>query len=323
MEKDINMDGRLIYCEKEIVESLKFYDENYDVFPLSYPEKRTYIQTEHEYVCRFCGKDKSKTTFKKIAHAIPEFTGNKTILTKNECDICNEEFGHNFEDHLAKFLLPANSFTQVKGKNGIPTYKNIDESIRIETIDNKLHITNNNSKNVIFDRKNKVIMCELESQQFIPIKAYCAFLKMALSIMPEKELVNFHHCIDYIKGKLNEPFKAFPSVLVTFTSGYQPYGRILNVICIRKKEDYNLPYLLYILGFGNFMYQVIVPSYEKDDLYNREKPNFTIKPFKSPYSYINDPSRQSTTVMRNLSGIEPITRPFAFRATYQFEYEEL
>ncbi len=247
--------------------------------PIKYPEEKTYIPTKQEYVCRFCGKDKTQTTFKEVAHAIPEFTGNKTLLTKNECDTCNREFGQKYEDHLAKFLLPANAFMQIRGKKGIPTYKNKDETIRIETKDAKLHITHKNSKNVVFDRDNKTILCELESQPFIPIKAYCAFLKMALSIMPEEELINFQECIDYIKGEYKGIFKAFPSVLITFTNGNRPYYEILNFICIRKEKNYNLPYMLYVLAFGNFMYQIIVPSVVQDNLNNKEKPNYTIKAF--------------------------------------------
>jgi hypothetical protein len=36
-------------------------------------------------VCRFCRRGKRKTSFRKIAHSVPEFFGNRSIISKDEC----------------------------------------------------------------------------------------------------------------------------------------------------------------------------------------------------------------------------------------------
>lgn len=319
------MSEEIKYCDKAIAEALKFYEENYNLIVIPVPERETYIDTTNEYVCRFCGKNLTQTTFKMKAHAIPEFMGNKNLLSKNECDLCNREFGQNYEDHLARMLLPVNSFTQVKGKNGIPTYKSEDKKIKIKTINKRMVISHSNSEKIKIDKKNKIISIEFASQRFIPIKAYSAFLKMALSIMPENELIFFEPCINYLKGRLKGKIKLFPFVLTTFTNGYKPYKQVINYLCIRKNENYNIPYMLYILATGNYMYQIIVPSVEKDKLNHNEKKQYTIKPFPSPYSIGSSIKeiRKSEYELIDFHSNQLTTIKKAYAGTYQVESQNM
>ena len=69
-------------------------------FPLWFYFKKEHGYTATEYivdpidkVCRFCGKRYPDVKFKKKAHAISEFIGNKEFVLRNECDACNEKFG--------------------------------------------------------------------------------------------------------------------------------------------------------------------------------------------------------------------------------------
>lgn len=64
------MNSSFIMGETKSVESLKYYEDNYDFIWIPCPEKLKYIETQKEYVCRFCGRDKTQTTFKKKAHAM-------------------------------------------------------------------------------------------------------------------------------------------------------------------------------------------------------------------------------------------------------------
>jgi len=69
-------------------------------------------------VCRYCHKSMPETTFKEIAHTIPEALGNKSIITNDECDICNHFFGCGIEqDFISIFDLPRLLF-DVSGKKG-------------------------------------------------------------------------------------------------------------------------------------------------------------------------------------------------------------
>lgn len=38
------------------------------------------------FTCRFCGRGRESVTFKKKAHAIPEFLGNHQLILHSECD---------------------------------------------------------------------------------------------------------------------------------------------------------------------------------------------------------------------------------------------
>ena len=127
--------------------------------------------------------------------------------------------------------------------------------------------------------------------------------------MPEDELIHFKNCIDYL-----ESFSSFANVIITFTPTKQPYNNVLNFICIRKVDNYNIPYMTYILASGNFMYQIIVPSFCKDNLKSQLIPRI----FPSPYSIGYSPSEiiKSKIFISDLSGVEPTTKTYVFRAVY-------
>lgn len=93
-----------------------FFDENYEI--LSFDR---YNSGEKKFIgngtkCRFCENDKSKTTFSNESHAIPESIGNKKIILRDECDICNRFFSENLEDHFDKYTKPYRTFARIKGK---------------------------------------------------------------------------------------------------------------------------------------------------------------------------------------------------------------
>lgn len=49
------MNKTLIMGITESVESLKYYEDNYDMIWIPCPEKLKYIDTQKEFICRFCG----------------------------------------------------------------------------------------------------------------------------------------------------------------------------------------------------------------------------------------------------------------------------
>lgn len=71
-------------------------------------------------VCRFCGKTKAGgATFKKVAHAISEALGNKTLKCTEECDQCNARLA-DVEDNLSVgYLGIRRSILGIKGKGGV------------------------------------------------------------------------------------------------------------------------------------------------------------------------------------------------------------
>ncbi len=104
-------------------EKMQFYVEHYDILfarKLGLSSPKQVLGTEK--ICRFCSRRPPETTFRRLAHPVPELVGNKRLFARYECDVCNSQFSV-FEDELAKsaaiFLFSA----QVKGKHGVPTLR--------------------------------------------------------------------------------------------------------------------------------------------------------------------------------------------------------
>src|SRR4051812_8829229 len=105
--------------------------------------------------CRFCYKEFPDTNFKMIAHAIPEFMGNKSLISKFECDTCNQYFGK-LENEFASFMLPFNTLAATINKgNKIPKYKN---GLEIFHDDNNT-ININNFPNELPSNTKKLELC--------------------------------------------------------------------------------------------------------------------------------------------------------------------
>lgn len=111
--------------DKGTMERLRFFDDNYVpsiVFHLN-QENKIYLGEKYNRKCRFCNKIDGEVTFKNIAHAIPEFTGNKKLIAYYECDICNSKFSRLLESHMANYMNFWHTFSQVKGKKGVPSFQ--------------------------------------------------------------------------------------------------------------------------------------------------------------------------------------------------------
>ena len=91
--------------------------------------------------CRYCLRQEPATCFKKIAHAIPECLGNRTLISHDECDHCNDRFSQTIEDHLDKFTQPLRTVLGIKGKNGVPVFKSRDGKLRVELNAKARHFT--------------------------------------------------------------------------------------------------------------------------------------------------------------------------------------
>ncbi len=69
-------------------------------------EEKIYLGDKDNRVCRFCKKDSTQTTFRTVAHAIPEFVGNKKLIAHYECDVCNAKFSRLLESHMGNCNHP-------------------------------------------------------------------------------------------------------------------------------------------------------------------------------------------------------------------------
>ena len=256
----------------------KYFIDNYDVaFCTIFPEtvKGIIIDDEND-TCRFCGKTKGEVSFSDKCHAIPEFFGNKKVITKNECNNCNHKYADLIEDDLSKLTLPSRNITGVYGKKGVPKYKDIKTNNNCEYRDG-IYKVNNYSDFFEFDEENKQFILKYETQKFNPLKAYKALVRIALNCMPKEyfdkfKMINWLENDDDLGGATN----FYTKIIIKFVPKIPPMSNMC--LFIRKENIKDVPYCQMVLQSNNIFYQVIIPFIEEDKHLGECK-NVIINPF--------------------------------------------
>lgn len=250
--------------------------------------------------CIFCCSNTVK--FNKIAHAISETVGNKSLVSHYECDDCNEEFGKKFEDNLGKYMLPYKIITQIFGKKNQLISKDLSNndsisygSFRIQVNKNKPVLEEVETKGIIIETKDTGIIKKVNNgfeitiprQHYNPLAVYCSFLKMAYSIMPlefyeqyVKHIILLKQIVAkdsiYCDEEKEKIMKSNPNRgLCCFFPGINPLGGI-NVILWQKVnlEEKSYPKMLFTLEMKNYSFTIPV-------LADKEQGTFKMPKFSS------------------------------------------
>lgn len=262
---------------------IKYYDMHYDILPTpNLDDESRLLIPKHgmrvvgnskDKVCRFCGKNESEVSFKKIAHVFPEAIGNNGLASNYECDTCNQYFGNTIENEYSNFFSLYHSVIQIKGKKGVPrcSYK-IPCTLRTDKcaeycvdIDFKSGIPVIRQCKEVGDRyirfANNEITISKPVGKHCPIAVFKAIVKMAISVMPEEELPCFFNTINWLLNpkhsniydskKLLVRYKMIPGFNVTKYPHYVLYRR--------KRTVWNKPYMLFNLTYGCFSLFIEIP----------------------------------------------------------------
>ena len=145
--------------------------------------------------CRFCGQGSPQVGFRELAHALPEFLGNRSIVSLNECDECNDYFGRGCEDNLSKFTMLLRTLAAIQRKKGPKsTFKSNDESLRIDASGHKVGMrvpAPDSVDDLMVDGElpdSFRLLGDTRSQPYVPIQAAMALVKIACSVCPKQEL---------------------------------------------------------------------------------------------------------------------------------------
>jgi HNH endonuclease len=306
-------------------EGIAYYGSRYDVvanFPL-HADRTFWISDQADgrpRQCRFCRRAAPEVSFDRVAHAVPEFLGNKSILSQNECDVCNPFLANQYEDHLAKWFGASRTISQISGKQGVPTYQDKKREhggrVRIEMRQHVPHVDVALPELPVSVREGDPIAfdlpLELPSQPHRPIRAAMALVKIACSICPVAEFQQCTGAVDWLMGRLQARTSNFP-VIYGFTSGPNPDapGRVM---LLRRKVDEPIPHLWCIVATANHKFQFYVPFCDKDKRYNGD--TFQAVPFDDEWPHGNTEFN-----LFNWSGEEPVVR--AERAVLHIDRLEL
>lgn len=271
-----------------IEEISNFYNENYSIpcmWTLSRSGEKHYLGDRENRHCRFCLRHPESLTFKKVAHAIPEAIGNNSLFSFYECDECNERFGRTIETDFGEWSKPIRTSARIRGKKGAPSIRLDHEgNARIDVKDGGLRIREyEDDPHVSVDEAKKTMSIDLRHGAYTPIGVHKAFVKFGLSIVPEHEMPNFDKARKWIATTDHSDlmFRVFP-ILRTFIAGPIPNDKIVLMLMFRKSDEIKLPYAFLILSYGNEVFQVCLPSPERDSALIGE--TIQIPAFPNPYS---------------------------------------
>lgn len=247
----------------------EYYEQNYEILnriEIS-PGERKYIGNYQNCVCRYCRKSSPSTMFKTIAHTFPQFIGNKTLISYDECDSCNDIFGKNIDVDFARYLGIENTIAQIPGKRGIPIYRVPGKTPRLEfsTKENTLHAQANIADSFIdIDEDTKQVFIHADRQPYRKRSAYKCLVKMAIAIMPDCELINFEPTLNWLcKNPEDDTLKT--NILLCLRSRSATSLPAIDA-CLLRRIDSNalVPYMTFFIAFYNFSFQIFLPLSHKD-----------------------------------------------------------
>lgn len=270
---------------EKLAARIQLFEDNYRILFSNLNQNQNgpiRIGVKENRICRFCGCDEKKTTFRNVSHAIPESLGNKEIIASDECDKCNKFFSENVEVHFDKITKTHRVIGQIKGKKKIPSYKTKDKKTRIDVgqfIEIKERI---GSVITSFDEESNTITIRFEIEPYIPAAVFKTLAKMAISVMPEDELSNFKNLKMWLLNMDHSKQLLKPLIAIeTFIPGPRPNPKPIVILLKKKSLEGKYPNYIFVLAYGNFVYQIILPS--ELDAQNSSPVKFEIPIFPTPF----------------------------------------
>ena len=222
-----------------------------------------------------------------MAHAFPHFIGNRTLFAYDECDDCNRGFSQSAEQHFARYLGLERTTSKIRGKRGVPTYKDVGRrpEIRFDGSTKRLRAEADISEPFIFlDTERKLLTLRWRREPYVPRSAFRCLAKMALAIVPEDRLAEFAGALMWLVGKRPDAsvggcFHCFRSLSITGVN------LIEAILLTRKSDQLPVPYASFLVIFANFGFQIFLPNLPQDaHLIGK---GFSILPFPNMLEHVS------------------------------------
>lgn len=219
--------------------------------------------------CRYCKRTQADgATFKKIGHTISEGLGNKAIITNNECDDCNEYFGHNIEPDFITYIDPLRVLFGVQGKeHKITKIKGENYEIESTSDFNKTFTIKIFEEPNLDDNKELRKLSLRHNGNIIPQNIYKCLVKYAFGIIPEDMIKHFDDTSKWLLGKIE--YRQLPLVHIAYVNGYEPTPRI--VLYLRTIDNPSLPFAIGEFHVINMVYVYIIPTFSEDEVKSSNK----------------------------------------------------
>ncbi|MGV3458918.1 MAG: HNH endonuclease [Flavobacterium sp.] len=263
----INFNGKF---KSRYIQPFKTFTELYEADIVKFhPNKKPPLKLKSNRICRYCKNPHPIVNFRKTAHLIPQLMGNKNLITDIECDNCNFLFSK-YENDLANFIGVYRSLTNIKGQNGIPTFKTPDKLLKVESDSNqsKINIITGNDSYFEIDEQSKKMYIHSVKHSYIPINVYKILLKIGYALIPEEELPLLETTRKILMtNEHNESLikNSFFRIFGAFCPG-PPFNSPMLILFKKKiaTSKKPIPTRSLLIYFQNYIYQIFIPFHEDD-----------------------------------------------------------
>jgi hypothetical protein len=270
--------------DKQNLERAQAFFETYDFESIiGDTVEKYYLGNKEPRICRFCKKTEKEVTFKTDAHVIPQFMGNKKLLSYFECDECNFLFSK-YETSCADYFGISRTFAQIRGQsNKVPKFKDPKTGLEVVLADTALQISTLEGTDVFkINEENKSLELITERPGYIPIHIPKTIIKMGLSMLSENDMPGY----DYARRFLiqSEQDVNFKDSMLLHLYGYfipgppkfkKPFMHLYKKKGSIEKPCPNRQIILY---YSNYCFQMILPYGDDDKGLQGKNINFPMFP---------------------------------------------
>jgi len=249
-------------------------------------DKQEILGNKNDRKCRFCGKTKMQTSFKKQAHVVPAFLGNIHVKSTYECDACNLIFSK-YENDLASFVglrrfyIPNENYET--NRKRVFKLNNSNAELYVSKRGVEVIDPNNEIFELLEDGKTE--RCKINKSPFIPINVYKALVKIILSLLNDEAICNFQKTMDFlINSELDNDntIKLFAKLsshaINDFHTDYPivfTYSKLNQLEDFEVKNNIATPDKTFIIYFNQFCFQIFLPFDIKDNkIFERKNVSF-------------------------------------------------
>lgn len=168
-------------------------------------------------------------------------------------------------------MLLHNTLSGTKGKKGIPKYKLKGKPLIKNEFD-KIKISEVSKTNFLVGDNYYFELKNIETPTYIPDYIHRCLVKIALSVVPEKQFVNYIRTLKWLMNKDKNP-EIKPFLLFSFYPYSLQMKNIIYTLFVKKEEcEKNYPHTIFSLMYKSFAFQVNLP-------YSSKKLTSKLKPF--------------------------------------------
>jgi hypothetical protein len=245
-----------------------------DVFPTYYVEdnliyavheKKAYMGDRSNKVCRFCHRNASSVTFRQEAHLLPEFMGNKNLLSNFECDECNARFSQ-YETAFADYFRIHHTFVRLKGKKKIPAFDSKKEKFSVVAEEEVIRVrSGQGNDSVTIDEQAQLMKIKTIRPPYVPCDVLKCLVKIGLCAVRESELSYFEETRKWLMGEAGEsPHVTAPYSILYYNIGGGLRTQSPFVGLLSKRKNMPVPQSAVIIAYEHLKFQFFMPFDKRD-----------------------------------------------------------